>query len=607
MVTLSEILRWFVSRLTAAYNALAVRAMRRDRLLVGSEKKFRALLESAPDAMVIVNSHGHITLANAQAERMFGYSREELIGQSVRVLIPERLRDRHRAHQRSYLRDAKARPMGSDLELHGRRKDGSEFPVEISLSPLETDEGTLVSGAIRDITERKRGEALLRELADRDGLTGLLNRRKFEEHLAQEVALVDRYGGAAAMLLIDIDSLKDVNDTLGHGCGDEMIRNVAAVVASRVRATDLVARVGGDEFAVLLPHTSDGDAQAVAEDLLATIHSQDLVLSGHHLRPSVSIGVAAFEAGAVASDDVMVAADLGLYEAKDAGRNQIGVFKPPIITARQSRERVSWSKRIRAGLDEGLLVPYRQPIMNLCDGSICRYELLVRLLDERGEPTLPRAFLPTAERTGAVRDIDRRMISYAIDLISTAELTHELLAYEVNLSARSLADPDLLPMISQSLVASGIDPSLLVFEITETAAIANMEHVRRFASTLRDLGCSFALDDFGAGFASFYYLKHVPLDWLKIDGDFIRDLPRNATDQLVVRHIAEMAHSLKLRTIAEFVEDAETLAMLTAYGVDCGQGHYVGEPEPIPDLARPEPPAYRNRAIASGTPSRAER
>ncbi len=598
MVTLTEILRWIVYRLGAVYSALAVRAMRRDHLLVRSEQKFRALLEAAPDAMVIVNSHGHITLANAQAERMFGYGREELIGQSVRVLIPERLRERHRVHQRSYLRDAKTRPMGSDLELNGRRKDGTEFPVEISLSPLETDEGMLVSSVIRDITERKRSEALLRALADRDGLTGLLNRRKFEEHLAQEVALVDRYGGEAAMLLIDIDSLKDVNDTLGHACGDEMIRNVGAVVASCVRTTDFVARVGGDEFALLLPRTTEAAARAVADDLLATVHSQDLVLSGHHLRPSVSIGVAAFEAGAVASDDVMVAADLGLYEAKDAGRNQVGVFKPPIIAVPLSRERVSWSKRIRAGLDEGLLIPYRQPIMNLCDGTTTRYELLVRLLDDRGEPTLPRAFLPTAERTGAVRDIDRRMISYAIELILAAELAHECVTYEVNISARSLADPDLLPMISRSVVESGIDPSSLVFEITETAAIANMEHVRRFAGTLRDLGCSFALDDFGAGFASFYYLKHVPLDWLKIDGDFVRDLPRNTTDQLVVRHIAEMAHSLKLHTIAEFVEDVRTLEMLTEYGVDCGQGNFVGEPEPIPALVAPRPAASAGWALS---------
>jgi diguanylate cyclase (GGDEF)-like protein/PAS domain S-box-containing protein len=591
MVTFSETIRWLIYRTRLLFNALALRAMRRDRLLVGSERKFRALLESAPDAMVIVNSHGHIALVNAQAERMFGYRRDELIGQSIRILIPERHRERHRAHQRDYLRDARARPMGSDLELHAQHKDGTEFPVEISLSPLETDEGTLVSSAIRDITERKRSEALLQDLADRDGLTALLNRRKFEEHLAQEVALVDRYGGEAAMLLIDIDSLKDLNDTLGHACGDEMIRSVAAVVTSRMRQTDVVARVGGDEFAVLLPRTTAPAARAVAEDLIQTMRAQDLVLSGHHLRPSVSIGVAAFEAGAVASDDVMVAADLGLYAAKDAGRNQVAVFMAPISATDQSRERVSWSKRIRAALDEGRIVPYRQPIMRLGDRSVANYELLARLVDERGAPTLPRVFLPTAERTGAVRDIDQRMISFAIALIAAAERAHQTVTYEVNLSARSIGDPDLLAMISGALATTGIDPSSLVFEITETAAIANMDQVRRFAGTLRKLGCSFAVDDFGAGFASFYYLKHVPLDWIKIDGDFIRDLPRNATDQLVVRHIAEIAGSLGLRTVAEFVEDRETLELLTEYGIDCGQGRYVGDPEPIPHLLELCPPS----------------
>jgi len=585
-----------VYRLSAVYNALAVRAMRRDQLLVGSERKFRALLESAPDAMVIVNSHGHITLANAQAERMFGYRRAELIGQSIRILIPERLRDRHRAHQRTYLRDAKARPMGGDIDLHGRRKDGTEFPVEISLSPLETDEGTLVSSAIRDVTERKRDEALLRELAESDGLTGLLNRRKFEEHLAQEVALVDRYGGEAAMLLIDIDGLKHVNDTLGHACGDELIRNVGAVISSRVRQTDVVARFGGDEFAVLLPRTTDDAARAVADGLLDGIRAQSLILSGHHLHPSVSIGVAAFEAGAVASDEVMVAADLGLYEAKDAGRNQVGVFKAPLSSAPENRERVSWSKRIRAGLDEGRIVPYRQPIMTLHDRSVSRYELLARLLDRHGEATMPRVFMPTAERTGAVREIDRRMISYAIALISAAELVHETVSYEVNVSARSLGDPDLLPMISRELAISGIDPASLVFEITETAAIANMDQVRRFAATLRDLGCGFALDDFGAGFASFYYLKHVPLDWIKIDGDFVLDLTSNSTDQLVVRHIAEMARSLGLGTIAEFVKDIETLDLLCDLGVDCGQGCYIGDPEPIPNLIELHPSTLARRS-----------
>jgi len=577
MVTLNEIFSSLVYRLGAGHRAFMARSMRQGRQLADSERMFRSLLEAAADAVVIVDAHGEITHANGQAERTFGYRAEELIGQNVRMLTPER-------------------PIGGDGDLYGRRKDGTEFPAEIILSPLATGEPSLFSNAIRDLTESKRDEALLHELVERDGLTRLLNRPKFEERLAREVALVDRYGGEAAMMLIDIDGLKDVNDTLGHACGDEMIRRVGAVVTSRMRQTDVLARIGGDEFAVLLPRTTEDAARAVAQDLLESIGARSLILSGHHLRPSVSIGVAAFEAGAVATDDVMVAADLALYEAKDAGRNQIGVFRAPIASVAQSRQRASWSKRIRAGLDEGLIVPYRQPIMSLHDGSVSKYELLARLLDDRGEPTLPRAFLPTAERTGAVREIDRRMISYAICLISAAELASETITYEVNVSALSLGDPSLLSMISQELAASGIDPSSLVFEITETAAIANMDQVRRFAGTLRSLGCQFALDDFGAGFASLYYLKHVPLDWIKIDGDFIRDLTRDATDQLIVRHVAEMACSLGLRTIAEFVENAETLEILADYGVDCGQGTYVGDPEPIPNLIELLPVATTGRS-----------
>jgi EAL domain-containing protein (putative c-di-GMP-specific phosphodiesterase class I) len=216
--------------------------------------------------------------------------------------------------------------------------------------------------------------------------------------------------------------------------------------------------------------------------------------------------------------------------------------------------------------------------------KISQYELLARLLNEEGKPIAPAAFLATAERSGVVRELDRRMVTFAIDLISRSQSNGQPISYEVNLSARSLADEELPSFISKSIEQGGIDPSLLVFEITETAAIANMEQARSFANLLRQQGCRFALDDFGAGFASFYYLKHIPLDALKIDGDFVRHLRSNATDQIVVRHMAEIAASLHLTTIAEFVEDAETLEMLADYGVDAVQGFHVGAPEPAYDV-----------------------
>ena len=582
MVTLAEIFRWIAYRLSNLYFRMAGALMSRDRLVLGRERKFRALLESAPDAIVIVNSHGHIALVNAQTERLFGYERREIIGQNIDVLIPKELRGRHRQHLKSYMREPTARGMALNLDLQGLRRDGSEFPLEISLSPLESDEGLLVSAAIRDTTERKRGEAQLRYLADHDALTGLTNRRRFEELLADEVARASRSHRDGMMLLIDIDGLKDVNDTLGHAQGDELLKNMAELIGGRARETDVVARIGGDEFAVLMPETGVGGAKHVATELIREIQAFGIVLGSQRLRPSACAGIASLDEGLDAATDVMIAADLALYRAKERGRGQVTVYqRRPGDRDRLTGEiRTSWSQRIRHALDEDLFVPYRQPIMSIPSGKISRYELLVRLLDEQLQPIPPAAFLPTAERAGLIPEIDRRMASWAVELIAESEARHEPVSYEVNLSARSLADRGLSEFIADRLAESGIDPSLLVFEITETAAIANMEQARDAADALRRIGCRFALDDFGAGFASFLYLKHIPLDALKIDGDFVRNLRSNTTDQLLVRHMAEIAASLGLYTIAEYVENQETLKMVADFGIDAVQGYHVGRPEP---------------------------
>ncbi len=255
----------------------------------------------------------------------------------------------------------------------------------------------------------------------------------------------------------------------------------------------------------------------------------------------------------------MVAADLALYQAKEHGRDRVEIYKPEPGEEGRKTMRAAWSQRIRHSLDEERFVPFRQPILDLQSGKVNGYELLARMRGEDGEPILPGAFLPTAERSGMVRELDRLMTWWAIQAIKRSEDAGEPMIYEVNLSARSLADEQLPNLLAELVEAIGIDPSLLMFEITETAAVGNMGQARAFANALRSLGCRFALDDFGAGFATFFYLKHIPLDTLKIEGDFVRGLRHNQTDQLLVRHMGELARGLGMRTVAEFVEDRETL------------------------------------------------
>lgn len=280
----------------------------------------------------------------------------------------------------------------------------------------------------------------------------------------------------------------------------------------------------------------------------------------------------------------MLAADIALYEAKGQGRDRCVIYQPETAEVAARHVRASWTQRLRETLDAGQLVPYQQPTLQTATGTITQCELLVRILNDAGEPILPAAFLPTAERTGMIVELDRFMVECAIDLIAASAGTKRPggpLTYAVNLSARSLADPELCRRLARRVHSAGIDARLLTFEITETAAIADMEAARAFALPLRALGCSFALDDFGAGFASFSHLKHLPLDRLKIDGDYIRNLPYSTTDQVIVGHLAQIARDLHLRTTAEFVGDQATLDLVTGYGVDHAQGFHIARPEPV--------------------------
>jgi diguanylate cyclase (GGDEF)-like protein len=366
-------------------------------------------------------------------------------------------------------------------------------------------------------------------------------------------------------VIVDVDHFKFVNDSLGHEAGDAVLRGVASSLRERVGAGGLPARLGGDEFAVLLPGAGEQEARDLALSLLHAVRSRET-----RVPVTASAGISVFDAGPTQDPgDALVAADIALYEAKEAGRDRVATFTG------QQGQRLTWVGRIRRAIEAERLVLHSQPIVDLATGQTVGEELLVRMVDEAGELVMPSAFLPTAERFGLIRDIDRWVVSRALELIATGRRV------SVNLSARSVSDPELTSRVEQGLRQAGADPALLVFEITETAAAADMEDVRAFAERVQRLGCGLALDDFGTGFGSFIYLKHLPVSELKIDMEFVRHVSHSRADRRLVESIVMIAQALGVRTVAEGVEDEATLTLLRKYGVDFAQGWHLGAPAPL--------------------------
>jgi EAL domain-containing protein (putative c-di-GMP-specific phosphodiesterase class I) len=372
---------------------------------------------------------------------------------------------------------------------------------------------------------------------------------------------------------------------LGHAAGDLVLQAVARALVADIGPDDVVARLGGDEFAVLLKETGQEAAKRLAESLLATVRERRVTLAGVVVAMSTSIGVARFgddEPGAV---DLLAAADLAMYAAKEAGGDRVHLFAADDqrVVGVQSRQRCA--EQIQRALEEDRFELHWQPIIDLATGDDTHRELLLRMVGDDGELIPPGAFIPTAERFGLIGAIDRWVVRRAIALLAE----HECVSLEVNLSAATIGDPDLGAVIERELAATAVDPSRLVFEITETAAIANIDEASSFAERIASVGCGFALDDFGAGFSTFYYLKRLPLDYLKIDGDFVRGLTRSQTDQLIVKAMVDIAQGMGLKTIAEFVENAETAALLRQLGVDYSQGYHHGRPTAVPAHVRRQP------------------
>jgi diguanylate cyclase (GGDEF)-like protein/PAS domain S-box-containing protein len=545
--------------------------------------------EEAPIAMAVVaaqpDSAGRFLHVNRAFCSLTGYGARDLQGADVGTLV----------HRDDLATDLAAMTRLQDAELncfqleqrllHAQRH---VVWVNVSVSLVRDIDGAPLYclRQVQDIAERRRYEGELGYLVEHDPLTGLLNRRGFVRELAHEMAYSRRYGAEGAVLFIDLDDLKWVNDTLGHMAGDEVISEVARILGERLRETDALARFGGDEFSVLLPHTSAREAEAMSNSLIGAVAEGCAVALPGGRRLTLSIGVNTFDAPGehVTPDDVIVDADRAMYAAKEAGKNRVALASRE--THERAMTRVSWAERVRRAVEQGLFELFCQPIVDFASDDVSQWELLLRLPGDDGELILPAQFLYTAERSDLILEIDRWVLGEAMRLIADQEEAGRDVRLEVNLSGRSVGDPQILEFIEEGLGRTGIAPASLVLEVTETAAIANIDRARGFASRLQTLGCRFALDDFGAGFGSFYYLKHIPFDYVKIDGEFIRNLPASKTDQLILDSIVQMSRGLGKHTIAEYVEDGETVEVLKQHGVDYGQGFHLGKPAPVSAVLR---------------------
>jgi diguanylate cyclase (GGDEF)-like protein/PAS domain S-box-containing protein len=574
-----------LSRLVAEHQLLETERGKTARALREIHARFEAAFGNAPIGMALVDTEGHWLEVNDALCRITGYSRKKLKATTLAAITDPDYVDLDAEQKRDLL---SGRIPSYNVEKRYRHARGYHLWVLVTVSVVRDEqEGPLyVISQVQDISERKELAERLEYLVDHDFLTALFNRRRFEQELAQEVQRASRYGHSGAVLLIDLDHFKDVNDAFGHKAGDDLLKGVAATLKQRVRQTDVLARVGGDEFAVLLPQTDAEQAEIVADGIVKTLHQHVVMLGDQSIRATASVGLVLFDG--LSEAELLAYADLAMYEAKAAGRDRFTMYRPTRGRKERVSARLEEAERIRKALEEDRLLLEYQPILELKANKVQQYELLLRLPnDQGGEPFPPSSFLYVAERCGLIQGIDCWVAAKAIAMIAEQQRAGRRLVLHVNLSGKSIGDPKVTGFIEDALTRGEIDPSCLIFEVTETAAIANIEEAKAFAQHLRARGCQLALDDFGSGFGSFYYVKTLPFDYLKIDGDFIRGIAANTMDQLVVRAIVDIARGLGKKTIAEFVATEDTLRLVRQIGVDYAQGYHVGRPRPLLDVLPP--------------------
>ena len=545
------------------------------------------VLQSIGDGVITTSPKGNVQYINPSAEKLTGWplqdAKDKPLVEVFRITETEKLESTNNIIRTvNQSEKVVSLPHSSNL-ITG---ENSLCPIEGSIAPIQNYNREIVGNVLvfRDVTQN---EALARELswqATHDYLTGLVNRREFEVRLASTISLAKEDNHQHTLGYLDLDQFKIINDTFGHGAGDELLRKLSTLLSGQLQNADTVARIGGDEFGIILNQTALDDSVHIFENLLNSIRNFRFPWKEEELSVGCSIGLVAIDDSSQNVNELLGAADAACYAAKESGRNRIQVYQADDNQLQAQRGQRQWATIINRALEENRFILYKQAITPTHNAphQAPHYELLIRMVNEQGELVSPASFIPAAERYGLMPQLDHWVIKNFFEAYQNHEyLRKDEHIYAINLSGLSITDESFLVYLKEQFTLFNISPTNVCFEITETAAISNLANAVRLIEEMKALGCLFALDDFGSGMSSFAYIKHLPVDYLKIDGIFIKNIIKDPFDSSLVACMNQIGHEFGMKTIAEFVEDEKILNRLEDLGIDFVQGYCIDEPSPL--------------------------
>ncbi|MCP3662217.1 MAG: EAL domain-containing protein [Gammaproteobacteria bacterium] len=588
-ITLLSLL-WLLGSLAllAAYRSLQHQSREKARAfnaLSSSEKRNGAIMMSALDSIITIDSEGCVRDINPATEKTFGYSRSQMIGEELsELIIPHEMRGLHRKGLAHHLHCGESKILGTRIETIALHADGHTFPVELAITRINLEHDVMFTAYLRDIAESKELKRELDYQKSHDALTGLINRSSFE-HTLDEIISEGVEMDHHCLLYIDLDQFKVINDISGHNAGDQLLQQIGQLLLTNKRRSDALSRLEGDEFALLLESCPLHKGIEVANKLINLIRDFRFQWNDKTFHISISIGMVPIEGNITDHSELLLIADTVCHSAKEEGRGRLHIYEPDNQEIIRRRSEISWINRIQSALNNDRFLLYKQkiqPIEEEDQPDKIHCEILLRMLDQDDNIILPYQFIPAAERYNLMHTIDKWMVSNTFKWLGEKpEMIKQVSLCSINLSGFSITDPVFSSFIRNELEKYKIPANIICFEVTETVAITNLAKATQFLNELHEVGCLFALDDFGSGVSSYGYLKALPVDFLKIDGEFVKDIATNMINYTMVKSINEIGKVMGKKTIAEYVEDETTVELLKEIGVDYAQGYLFSRPEPV--------------------------